>query len=241
MDITNLVRNPERIHAALVELPDGRVITKTGCKIYIPIRYAERKLAYIGNEIYILGIYAITVEDKYYGVSLLNTMIPIDPVETNKIKIDGEGFYEFVFSPGNTVFKTTHLVKTDALVYRIYDEFLAMGHIPWFIGYEELGHIFDSAKEFAGANVGTNPEVTQLIASILARDPNDRTKYYRTTVNTPEDLVANPPVYVALKSVQYSATNTTTKLGGSYFQQGVISALINPSERTEVIESLLLK
>lgn len=240
MDISTLIRKPERIHAALMELPDGRVITKTGCKIYIPIRYAERSLAYIANEIYILGIFAITVEDKYYGVSLINTMVPIEPVETNKISIDGDGYYEFVFAPGNTVFKTTNLVKTDALIYRIYDEFLAMGHIPWFIGYEELGKLFDSAKEFAGANVGTNPEVTQLIASILARDPKDRTKYYRTVVESPEDLLRKPPVFVPLKSVQYSATNTTTKLGGSYFQQGVISALIDPASRLEPIERLLL-
>ena len=240
MDFTKLVRNPERVHDALMELPDSRVITKTGCKIYIPIRYAERKLAFISNEIYILGIFAITVEDKYFGVSILNTMVPIEPVETNKVLIDGEGYYEFVFTPGNTVFKTTNLVKSDSLIYRIYDEFLAMGHIPWFIGYEELGKLFDSAKEFAGANVGNNPEVTQLIASILARDPKDRTKYYRTTVTSLEDLVTNPPIFVPLKSVQYSATNTTTKLGGSYFQQGVISALIDPSSRLESIERLLL-
>ena len=240
MDISTLVREPSRVHAILKELPNGRVVTTVECKIYIPVRYAERKLAYISNEIYILGIYAIVVEDRYYAISLLNTMVPIDPTETNVIKINNEGYYEFVFSPGSTVFKTTDLVKADALIYRIYDEFLAMGHIPWFVGYEDLGKIFDSAKEFAGANIGTNPEITQLIASLIARDPKDRTNYYRTVINSPTDLVSNPPIFIPLKSVQYSATNTTTKLGGSYFQQGVISALIDPSTRSESIETLLL-
>lgn len=241
MIVSSLIRDAKQIHQALHEMPDGKVVALKPCKIYIPMRYAERKLAYVGVETYILGIFAITVDDKYYGVSMLNTMIPIEPTQTNKVKIGGEEYYEFVFVKGATVFKSTVLVRTDSLVYRIYDEFLALGHIPWYVGYEELGKIFDSAKEFAGANVGTNPEVTQLICSILARDPKDRTRYYRTVAKAPEDLIKNPPVYVPLKSVQYSATNTTTKLGGSYFQQGVVSTLIDPSTRVERIESLLLK
>jgi hypothetical protein len=239
MNIANLIRDANQIHLALEEMADGRVITTKGCKIYSPSRYVEHNLSYVGVDVYILGIFGITVEDKYLGVSLLNTMIPIDPTMTNKVKIDDDEYLEFVFAPGTTVFKSTDLVKTDSIVYRIYDEFIAKGYVPWYIGYEELGHLFDSSKEFADANIGTNPEVTQLIASMIARDPNDRTKYFRTAVDSFEEMSKKPPVYVPLKSVQYSATNTTTKLGGSYFQQGVVSALIDNSTRTENIEKLL--
>lgn len=241
MDITKLIRNAKAVNSTLKELPNGSVVTAKGCKIYVPVRYIERGLAQLGTDAYILGIYAITLDDQYYGVSLVNAMIPISPSTTNRIKLDGDDYLEFVFSPGATVFRSTDLVKMDTLIYKIYDEFLALGHIPWFMKYEELGHIFDTAKEFAGANIGTNHEVTQLICSILARDPKDRTKYYRTIVNSQEELVTNPPVFVPLKSVQYAATNTTTKLGGSYFSAGVVSALIDPSSRTERIEDLLLR
>lgn len=241
MNVSSMIRDASKIHAALKELPDGRVIALEECKIYSPTRYVERRLAYVGAEIYILGIYGITVQDAYYGVSLLNTMIPIEPTLTNRVSIRGEEYNEYVFKPGAVVFSTTTLTKTDSLVYEIYNEFIATGHIPWYMGYEELGHIFDSAKEFADANVGTNPEVTQLIASVLARDPKDRTKYYRTTPRTEEEMRATPPAFVPLMSVQYAATNTTTKLGGSYFSKGVVSALIDPSERQENIEMLLVK
>jgi hypothetical protein len=168
-------------------------------------------------------------------------MVPLEPSITNRVKIDGDEYFEFVFNKGASVFKTTTLVKSDSLVYRIYDDFLAKGYVPWYVGYDELGMLFDTASEFAGANIGKNSEVTQLIASIVARDPNDRTKYYRQVVHSLQDLEKIRPVFVPLKSVQYAATNTTTKLGGAYFQQGVISALISPSARQERIESILRK
>jgi len=239
MDPSTLIRAAARVHEALREMPDGRLIAVKPCKIYSPVRYAERNLSHIGAENYILGIFAITTEDKYYGVCLLNTMVPIEPSSIQKVKVDGDDYYEFSFVAGSTVITNTNLVKTDTLVYRIYDEFIAKGYVPWYMGYEEMGHIFDSAKTFAGANIGANPEVTQLIASIVARDPTDRTKYYRTAVKNREDMQKLKPVFVPLKSVQYSATNTTTKLGGSYFQQGVTSALVSPATRTERIESIL--
>ena len=46
-------------------------------------------------------------------------------------------------------------------------------------------------------------------------------------------------IWTALNNVRDSATNTTTRLGGSYYSEGVISALVNPSTRPERIESLL--
>lgn len=241
MDPSKLIREPSKVHEALQQLPDDRVVALQSVKIYVPVRYAEHNLALIGADNYILGIYAMVVEDKFYAVSLLNTMIPIDPSETNKVKVDGDDYYEFVFHKGATVFKTVNLVRTDTLVYRIYDEFIAKGYMPWFLDYEDVGHIFDSAKEFADANIGQNPEVTQLIASIIARDPNDRTRYYRTAIKSDADVQRLKPVFVPLKSVQYSATNTITKLGGSYFQQGVVAALNNPSTRVERIEEILRK
>lgn len=239
MNYKQLTRDPAKVHEALRELEGGSVVAVKQCKIYIPQRYVEHGLAYIGAANYILGIFAIATEDKYYGVCLLNTMVPIDPSSVNRIKMDEDDYYEFVFEPGATVFKTVDLVKTDTLVYRIYDEFIAKGYVPWFMGYEEMGHIFDSAKEFADANIGQNSEVTQLIASIVARDPRDRTKYYRQAITSLDDMAKLEPTFVPLKSVQYSATNTLTKLGGAYFQQGVVSSLITPSSRTERLEAIL--
>ncbi len=239
MDIKKLVRDPEKVKECLVELPDGRLITKKEIKIQIPTRFVERDLAYIGLDNNIIGIYAIILDDTYYGVSTINAMINIDPSTINRIKINEDQYFEFVFNPGSTVFKSVNLVKTDILTYKIYDEIFSNGNIPWYINYEDLGKMFDSAKYHAGANIGENKEVTELIASLLARDPTDRTKYYRTVLESTSDLKKKDPVFIGLKSVVYSATNTTNRLGGSYMSSGIVASLVNVSSREERIESIL--
>lgn len=240
MNPKNLIRDPQKVHACLQELPDSRLIALKEVKIYVPARFEEQGLyEQVGSDTYIVGIYAIVVEDKYYAVSLVNAMIRVDPSSELKVKIQGEDYFEFTFAPGTSVFPTVNLVKNDVLVYRIYNEFISKGKIPWYLGYSELGQIFDTAQYHAGANIGQNPEVTELIVSIITRDAADKVKYYRTTINKPGEDVNKEPSFIPLRSVTYGATNTTNKLAGSYWQEGLTSALVSPSERVERIESLL--
>lgn len=239
MDIKQLIRDPQRVKANLKELPDESLVSLRGCKIYIPVRFTERQLASVSVETHIVGIYAMTVDDKYYAVSLVNAMVRIDPAVTNKVMVNGDEYFEFVFTPGAVVIPSVQLVKTGTLVYRIYDEFFAKGRVPWYLGYSELAKVFDTAQYHAGTKIGTDHEVTELLVSMIARNPEDRTQYYRQTVKDVADEQARPPAFIPLKSVAYSATNTTNKLAGSYMQDGVVSALVSPSERVERIEELL--
>lgn len=240
MNIAGLRRDAPAVLKALVETPDGRVVTTKPCQIYIPARYVDYGMAKIGVDNHVLGIYALVVGDVY-SVCKVDAMMSIDPSQTNKIKIEGEEYYEFVFNAGSTVISNVNLVKTDTLVYLIFDEFFQKGNIPWFLNYEDLGRLFDTARKHAGANVGNEREVIQLVASLVARDPSDRTRNYRNLVKTNEDVKNIHPAFVPLMSVRYAATNTLTKLGGSYFSKGVVSALIDPADRPERIETILRK
>ena len=87
--------------------------------------------------------------------------------------------------------------------------------------------------------MGENPEVIQLLTSLVSRNVNNRLQYYRSVVNTRKDLIDNPPAFVPLKSVMYSATNTVNKLVGSYFSEGVVSSLLYPTTRVEPLERIL--
>jgi hypothetical protein len=235
------VHDAARIKAALKTLPDGRVIALGNVKVYSPTLYADKGMSSVGLENSILGICAIVVDDTYYAVMQVCAIVTIDPIQTNRCKQDGDEYFEFIFEHGSTFIKSINLVCQDTLVYQVFDVILAKGNIPWYLGYEELRRLFDTAKKYANANVGQQQEVTSLIVSLIARTKADRVKYYRTIVESPEYLETNPPVFIPLMSARYGATNTTTKLGGSYFDQGLASALINPSERPERIESLLLQ
>lgn len=239
MDIKKLVRNPSKIHDALVELPEGKLVCKKRLRIYIPVRFEERNLASVSTDIYIVGIYAIVLDDLYYGISLVNAMMRIEPTSTMKIDIDGVGYYEFTFEPGSTITPSVNLVKNDQLVYRIYDEIISKAKVPWYISYSDLGKLFDSAQYHAGANIGNQHEVTELLISLISRDNNNRHRYYRQSIENLNDVVTKPPAYISLRNVAYSATNTTNKLAGSYFNNGVVSALIEKSTRSEKLEKIL--
>lgn len=240
MDISKLVRNPAAVSETLHELDDNSLITAKGCRIYIPARFAERGLAFLGAETYVIGIFAIVVENVY-SIMMVNAMIRIDPSEINTVGIGDDEYLEFVFYPGSQVITNLGLVKTDTLTYKIYDEIIAKARVPWYLSYFDLAHIFDTAREHAGANIGANREVTELLVSVSARNDVNRVQYYRQVISDDEYLQRSPPMYAPLKDVSLSATNAINKLGGGYFRVGTVSAIVNPSERVERIEEILLQ
>lgn len=239
MDPNALKRDAKRIHAALKKTSGNQLVTPTGCKIYIPVRFAEQGLATIGSDVIIVGICAYTVDDKYYGVSLVNAMMRLSPTTINTVTVMNEDYYEFIFDPGAVVTPNVDLVKDDTLPYRVYNEIFAKGRVPWYMSYEDLGRIYESAGRHANLNVGANHAVVELMAAAICRDQSNLTRYYRHVVKSEKDLVENPPAVTKLKDVGLGATNTTAKLLGSYFTEGLTSALINPSDRKEPIETLL--
>lgn len=239
MDISKLKRDPERVRANLKMTQGRTVVTSKLCRIYIPALFAEKQLASIGSEVYILGIFALVMDDGYYSVSLTNAMMRIDPATINTVLVDDEQYYEFVFEPGDTVIANTDLVESKTLPYHINETIIARGKVPWYLNYEDVGSLFDSARKYAGVDLGPNDAVLEMIASAIARSPNDPKVYYRQFVKSKEDLKKNPPRFIAFKSISYGATNTTAKLMGSYFETSMNSALVNPSERLEDMEELL--
>lgn len=239
MDFLSLKRDANKVMSDLVTREDNSVVTKKGCNIYFPVRFTERFLAEVGVDNICIGLFAITLDDQYYSLLSVNAMLGLAPSSVNKTMHAGMEYYELVFDPGSVVIESLDLVQNDVVLYRLYDELFSKGKIPWYVGYEDLGNLYDTAKRFAGANVGDNPEVIQLLTSIVSRNKENRVEYYRTTINSREDLNKNPPTYIPLRSVFYAATNTTNKLAGSYFSDGVISALLTPSDRVETIESIL--
>lgn len=238
MDISKLVRNPKSVLATLHDMPDDTLVTSKGCKIYVPSRFAERGLASLGAETYIIGICAIVVGDQY-GIMLVNAMLRLDPAEINRVMVGEDEYLEFVFYPGSVVIPNLKLAKTDTLTYKIYDEIIAKARVPWYLNYFDLAKIFDTARYHAGANIGGNKEVTELLISISARNPKNRTQYYRQVIESENDIVSNPPYYASLKDVTLSATNAVNKLGGGYYRNGTVSAINSPSERTERLEEIL--
>lgn len=227
------VRDPKRVYDCLSLTPEGRVVARREIYIQIPVRFSERKLAFIGKESVICGICAFVTPDNFYGVSLINASFTIKPSSSEVITINGDDYHQFGFVPGDTVMEFTDLVKDDKILFPIYDEIMQKGNVPWYISYLDMGDLFSTAAKHAGANVGNEQEVIQLLASILARDPNDKSVFFRQTLTSMQDLLVKEPAFIPLRNIQYGATNTVDKISGSYWSVGLASAIASPSKRVE--------
>jgi len=240
MDISKLKRNPKVIHDNLQKVKGGSYIAKKECKIYIPEKYKQKRLARFAEHTYILSIYAIVIGDEY-GVGIAPTMIKTAPSTVINININDVPYLELVYEPGDQVVVSTMVLKDDTLLYPIWDEFITLGNVPWFINYEDLGGLFQLSQKYTGINIGANHAIVEMIAAIISKDPNNLNKQYRHFIEKMKQIETDPPKVIKLKDVTYGATNTTTKLIGAYWNDGLNSALVNPSTSNEGIEDLLRK
>lgn len=237
MDIKTLVRDADRVREYLKELEDGSIVTTKPCKIHVPERFTAKKLAVLGSEVFVFGFFPIIMDDEFYCVNNTIAMMRICPSSTKRVVVDGNPYFEFSFEPGDKVIYTTALVVTDTLTYYMYDEFVAKGNIPWYMNYFDIVNMFETAQEHAGVNLGSR-SVIELIISTITRDPTDMTRLYRHVLQTPEYATTNPPVVIPFRSVIWNTSDTTSKLNGAFFAEGINSALVNESESVEMIEEL---
>jgi hypothetical protein len=236
MNLSEFERDPVRVQSHLREMDDGSVVSKKPCKLYIPARFRDKNLATVGNEIYVLGIFMLTVEDRYYAVNNINAMMRIEPSSINTVVLNDKDHYEFVFEAGDLVFASTDLVKNDKLLYYIFDEIVAKGNVPVYLNYLDLGRIFDTAPKHAGVTLASTPTILHMLLSVVARDPDNLNQFFRQVTNGKDFERVK---FVQLRSSTHGANNTTARLLGSHFSDNLDSALVNPSDREENIERIL--
>lgn len=236
---SELKRDGDAVKASLRTVGQQLIATKD-IKIVIPYRYVQGKLASVGNLITTTTIFALVV-DGVYGVSNICSTMTLTPSSNTVVSFNGEDYFEFSFDKGSVVSPNINLVIDDKNAYNVYNEFIAKGRIPWFMSYEDVGKILATAHNYAGITLsGTNAPLELIITSI-ARNSNNLYEYYRNTIKNIDEQFEKPPSYVPFKSVSYGATNTAGKIMGSYFDEGLTSALTAPDGGPEGVEIHLRK
>jgi len=236
---SKFIRDAARVHKAIERTREGSFVALKPVKVYIPSRFPQRELAIFEEEITFVGICAIVLDDTYYMSSSVCAPIRSEPTLVSSAVIDDIEYIEMQYEPGDRVIASEDLVMIDNLLYRIYDEIIAKGRVPWYIDYKAIGGIFITALKHAGVRVGNTPTVMEIIAAAIARDSTDLRRYYRQIVETYEDITQAPPTIIPLRNVSYGATNTIAKITGSRFDEGMTSAIVNPGDRVERTEKIL--
>jgi hypothetical protein len=231
------IRDSDSVKSKLV-IKGDKLITTEPADIYVPLRFEVADLLTIAVDVKVIGLFPIVIDNKY-SLCNVNSMITITPSYFRKVEFDGDKYYQFHFEKNSILFGNINLIQSDAVIFSLFNELISKGNVPWYIEYEDYGNIFKTAKEYANSNIATNPELTQLLVAMQSRSRTNRSIYYHTSIKDYNYLKSNPPEFIPLKSVVFSATTTINKLAGSYFKDGVVSALANPTERVERLESIL--
>lgn len=248
MDYSKLIRDPDFIRKHLKKNKDGTMSCSKDCTIVFPAKYKSRKLADLDNRARVIGIFAFIIGDRY-GVFKINAMMDLLPRNVNTVMYQDKEYVELSFDAGQNVVKNVALVQMAVLIYNISDHYLSNGDIPWFFNYGDLGELFDTAIKHGGRDLLVDPAILELIAAMLARQPDDRTKYIRHAIKSAADFetgpiglrkAGRPPIaYISLKNVELGTTNTVAKLTGNYYTDALSSALVTKTTRMEGVEEIL--
>lgn len=220
------------------------VDTKNNCtkfigdklEILIPKRYENYGLLEHTENLNVLGIFEMRVNGgQVSGGLFLPATIVSEPRETYNTTEEELQYLVAVYGKNDIFISNMDVVKNDKLGYVLWNEFIALGNLPKFIDYTNIATLFDLVAEVCGINFNVNHAVFEMIYAHLFRDPDDITKEYRhTTMN-------KPPLFVELRNVSYGPDSTSAKLLGSYWNDGLNSALVNSSDKVSELDNILFR
>lgn len=238
MPFSSLQRDKNTILNALYVDKSGTMIVKQDLDVIFPTRYEESDLADIAGNVYVLGMFAIRVGNKY-AVCNIPARILLHPTDMSTEKYQEESYYVLHFEKGSIFTSNMNVVKEETFAYYIYNYFIALGKVPWYLGPVDLLKIFSLTKEYTGKSYGQTPTIGEMIVSMIMRNSKNPLQYWRQQIKSLDDVYKSTPEYIPLRNVPFGARNTTAKLMGAYFDEGLNSALIYPSDKTERVEELL--
>lgn len=239
MDYASLKHSPERVRKALhADKKDQTIVALEPVTIYFPKHWMESGMGHIDDRFNVMAFFAIVVDGHFCSTDAMAIM-PLTPDEVNTIKIDDGDYYELKWEKGGVICPNRFLVKDGGAAYEVFLEFISKGKTPWYMSVERLANLFRTAKLHAGANLAADPSILSNFTAFRCRDMKNPKKYFRETLQTQSDLDTRPQVN-SLNSVAGNATNTTAKLLGANFSEGVVSAVINQSQNNEALEDRLL-
>ena len=212
---------------------DSEVIfTGKTLEVFIPKRYETFDLVLVQDVIKTLGIFEMVIDSNIKKGFLLPALITMVPHETYSTTIDGIDYYVGKFITGDKFMTSKTILKQGHIAYFMFLEFISLGNLPKFLGYEEVAFLFDKAVQMCGVKLNFNHSVFEMIYAHLFRDPNDLTKKYRHT-----DMKKKPS-FIELRSVTWGPDSTSSKLIGSYLGDGLNSALVNQADQPSELENL---
>lgn len=236
--VGELKRDPEKIKSYFKQVGKS-IIVKENISVIFPKRFENKKLAFMGDEVKVLNIFAIVDEHGNYGVANAPIMSNLSPSMTDEVDVDGNVQTVLKFNKNEVFCNNVSTLRQNTFIYDLFDEFFIQGNVPWYLNYEDLSNILIKSKKYANSNIGNSPLGMEILTSIAARIKEDKTILFRTKSKDFNKMKKLTPEYVALLNIYYTFTSTISKVAGSYFKDSVTSALVNPEKESTKVEEVL--
>lgn len=235
--MTILTRDPKFIEGNLY-IKDDKIYTKVNTIIEVPKRYLNKELLEIKEYTHVFGVWAMRMGDKY-SVGRIPCMFKTLPLNITEYKLNEVEYVQFLYGRDMCIFESNSVVMNNLLTYNIFDEDYMLGKMPWFMEYEDAVKIMDNFLTFANSNVGSNYVANEIITSFITRSKLDRSKFYRTVIANKNELKKKEYAFTGIDDVFYSAPTTLNKLAGNYYNDGVVSAILQPEKTIGGTEKLV--
>lgn len=234
----NLVKNTEKIKSKLKVVKD-KTLTTDKISVLFPELYINKDLAKIDSYVESLCVLLLMDEYNNYAPVMASVKVIFYPDRINKVMLDNEVYFKLEFEKGTPLFTNNYAICTMNFIYNLFDLFYLLGKVPWFVTYEMLSGLLNKTSKYNGNNIGNDSLILELLTAIITRVKNEEDVYYKNKINTRSDLNKFVPEYKGLNDVYFSLSTTSSKMIGGYLEDGIINAIINPSEDLTPIEKIL--
>lgn len=188
-------------------------------------RFEVYDLLNVSDVVETLGLMELIIDGKYHASLNMLAKIQIEPTEMSEIQINGVPYLSLYLKHGDKFIAHTQVVQNASIQYAVYVEFIARGKPLHTMTYNELALVFDRVKQMTGSKLGVDRVLFETVVSHLARSQDDLFLQYRYT-----DM-SKPMRLIPIRSVSYAPTSTSSRINGSYFDDGLTASL--QTENTE--------
>jgi len=238
LDISNMKRDPKFMSKYVKKIGDS-LIAQEDVFYLFPDKYIDKKLSVIDVTCSLLACMSICKDDKY-AVMKFPCKVQVTPTSIEDVVIDNVLYKKINIEAGTPILDTTAYVKDGSMVYDVFEYFIIQGKVPWFLDYEDLFEFFKNVPEYTGTTVGRDPLVFEILVAIISRDETKLDRAYRNIIRNKEDLKNKGIKYIGLLNIYYSFRSTLAKISGSYFREGIISAIVNgPTKEATDLERIV--
>lgn len=242
LDPATMVRNADAVSKQLLITPNDQLIAKDNITIQFPSRFLSKNIAGLGDNPWAIGVFAVALDTGEYAVFNWMAKVPLAPSSIREVEYQGVAYQEFEFFKGDVICPNINLVLSDTLPYYLYEEMYSTGKYPWFLSELDVLTLFKTTADAAGIRLVSNNATYEMLIAHLTRQTSDRYKVYRHVAAADMTKLIGPEFdIIGLRNVAYGAQDTTSKIMGSYLDEGLTSALISPSDRISTIESIYRK